>query len=63
MPNSYPHDGIVNPRLTTIKNSYSLAWAQIAFLSDIFNAPESCMQHMENGENAKAFDHEFRGKF
>ena len=24
MPNSYPHDGIFNPHLTTIKDSYTL---------------------------------------
>ena len=27
MPNSYPRDGIFNPHLTTIKNSYSLTQA------------------------------------
>ena len=63
MPNSYPRDGIFNPHLTTIKDSYSLAWARITFLSDIFNAPESSLQYLKNGENAKAFDHELREKF
>ena len=58
---SYPHDVIFNPRLTTVKDSYSLDWAAIAtFLPNIFNAPESCMQPMKNGENAKTFDHELR---
>ena len=26
MPNSYPHDGIFNPHITTIKDSYILAY-------------------------------------
>ena len=57
MSNSYPSDGNFNPHLTIIKDSYSFAWARIAFLSDIFNPPESCMHHMI----MKAFDHELHG--
>ena len=33
MTNSYPHDGIFNPHLTTIKDSYSQACNKNQFLS------------------------------
>ena len=37
MPNSYPHDGIFNPHLTTIKDSYTL-FAQTCLSENIFTA-------------------------
>ena len=59
MPNSYPHDRIFNPHLTTIKDFYSLNWVHVILYNLLFLGSNDIYVKKTNGkeqQTSKMYD-------